>query len=521
MPDTGFLRFISVTLMFVLTSCSSEPTPDSPAQNDHSPKPAEQKTTANHSAKPATPFVDKAADAPPQEFGGPANPQVINAPKPTAPATVYRNAAEVFKHDDVALAKVGIHRYAGTRLIIYTDVPADVAQTLPAYGDALYAELVNYFGELPPARDKQDYQVVGYIMADPDRFEAAGLLPENLPGFLHGRHRGLRFWMNDQEFPYYRRHLVLHEFTHCFMTAARNPQQLPPVWYMEGMAELFATHQHDSDGKIQFRVFPADTDQFTGWGRISLVQQEVAADRFLTLNQLESLPANDYLKNEPYAWSWAFCAFCDSHPRFQSAFRALNSASDTREFARIWQQQMTPFASDWPVEWALFAHHLVRGYNTTQSAINNAEPWPPNAVNANRFEVAANRGWQTTTVAVKKGQTVQISASGRFTLAQTPKPWVSESAGISYDYSAGKKLGRLLAAVRAVNTSSDNPAAGLLQVYNIGKRAEFLARQDGVICLRLNDHWHSLSDNAGKIRATVRVLEPVSVGSNASASARR
>lgn len=56
-------------------------------------------------------------------------------------------------------------------------------------------------------------------MKEADRFRAANMLRDDVPAFEHGRHIGLEFWMNEQEFDYYREHLLLHEATHCFLTA--------------------------------------------------------------------------------------------------------------------------------------------------------------------------------------------------------------------------------------------------------------------------------------------------------------
>ena len=184
------------------------------------------------------------------------------------------------RHDDARLSSLGITSTQSKRLKLYTDVPAERVKSIGPAVDALFVALTEYFGPLPPARDGSEFAVTGYLMADKARFRNAGLLPENLRPFLNGRHRGLEFWVNEQDTDYYRRHLVLHEFTHCFMYSPDDVQI--PAWYSEGMAELFGTHRLDAEGHYHFRVMPDRPDHFEGHGRIPIVRSETAAHRTIT-----------------------------------------------------------------------------------------------------------------------------------------------------------------------------------------------------------------------------------------------
>ncbi len=128
---------------------------------------------------------------------------------------------------------------------------------------ALYEDLIAYFGELPPARDGSEWQITGYLMRDPERFTAAGLVPSSLPPFHHGLNRRRRFWMHEQSLDYYNEHLLLHEAIHCFMTTLPVPSG--PAWYMEGMAEHFATHRTFPGGNVEFGIIPATPDETPGF----------------------------------------------------------------------------------------------------------------------------------------------------------------------------------------------------------------------------------------------------------------
>ncbi|HEX6987308.1 MAG TPA: hypothetical protein VF170_18160 [Planctomycetaceae bacterium] len=430
-------------------------------------------------------------------------PAAANAGEATAPAAepVFRPDDDRPRHDDAALGRLGVRRLESRRLVLYTDIAPELAEGLPPLVDALYDDWVAYFGALPPARDGSEFQVTGYLMADADRFAAAGLLPEDLPRFDHGRHRGRRFWMRDQEYDYFRRHLLLHEATHCFMTLL--PGSDGPVWYMEGMAEHFGTHRL-GEGGPRFRVLPTSPEEFAGMGRITLVRQEAAAGRFLTLDDLFALRPEEFLETTDYAWSWAACHFFDRHPRYRDRFRALGDPRLRREFAEEFRRRFGPDAAELAVEWAAFAHTLRYGYDLERAAIE-FRPGEPLSEAGATTAVAADRGWQSSGVRVEAGGRYAIAAEGRFTLADEPKPWVSDAGGISFDYFDGRPLGRLLAAVLADDPSdASDPAGGLLRPLDVGRGATLAAPAAGTLYFRVNDRWDRLGDNRGSLDVTIR-----------------
>jgi len=114
----------------------------------------------------------------------------------------YRKPDQRPHHDDARLRSLGIVATQSKRLKLYTDGPIDRVQSVGPAADALYDALTEYFGPLPPARDRSEFAVTGYLMADKQKFRDAGLLPESLPPFLNGRHRDLEFWVNEQETDY-------------------------------------------------------------------------------------------------------------------------------------------------------------------------------------------------------------------------------------------------------------------------------------------------------------------------------
>lgn len=427
-----------------------------------------------------------------------------DAPSLAKQAKPYRPSDTRPDHNAAALAELGIQRYDSKHLILYTDINPAIARDLPKLVDELYVALENYFGPLPPDREGHTFQMTGYIMADQRLFRETGLLPEGLPGFHHGRHRGAEFWMNDQKFAYYRRHLMLHEATHCFMTITKRQITLPPVWYMEGMAELFGTHRMTEEGTATFGVMPDDKEAFAGLGRITLVQEAIAKGRFRSLDQVFELTANDYSDNEAYAWSWAICKFLETHPRYRERFRELGSTQTRWEFLRQFRESFEADSDELRTEWALFAHQLDEGYQIEPTAITFQTGKPLTSLQSpTTLTVKADRGWQSSGVLIEQGKKYHLTTNGQFTLAQEPKPWISEANGISFRYFNGQPLGRLVGCLTPQSATPDPTAYTMRQVFACGAEHTFIAPQTGTLYLRLNDEWSQLEDNTGEVQVQI------------------
>jgi hypothetical protein len=423
------------------------------------------------------------------------------AEQPAQP--VFRSPDRRPHHDDARLKELGIASFESKHLKLYTDVAADRVQSVLPAVDAAYDALVDYFGPLPPNPQKTEFQVTGYLMADKALFRRAGLLPEDLPRFLNGRHRDQEFWVNEQETDYYRRHLVIHEVTHCFMFAV--PGVHIPSWYMEGMAELFGTHRIDGRGQYEFRVMPDRPERFDGLGRIPMIRTEIAHGRWKSLEDLGELTPTEFVNNTAYAWSWAACALLDGHPRYSTRFRELGKHLLGGEFPSTRLRLFTADLPDLRTEWALFTHQLQFGYDLARAAIDfeTGKPLRPGGAGS-ELSVAANRGWQPSGAAVQQGHKYEIVATGEVTLAKVPKPWISQPQGISIVYSEGHPIGTLLAAVRGEPSVDRTTDETMLKEILVGPSATFVAGTTGTLYFRINDLWGSLADNSGHYRVVVR-----------------
>lgn len=481
-----------ITVAFAAAGCH-------PAQSAHSPDKV-QETPARPVENSDPP--DREQVPPPATIAPPAEPQQLAQ---AAPAPVYRPTERNTQYDDALLARVGIRRFDSKHLRLYTDIEPEIARTLPPLMDQAYAAWEDYFGPMPPNREGTPFRMTGYLIRDEELFVQTRLLPTERIQLRHGKHLGSEFWMRDQELDYYRRHLMLHEGTHCFMTYM--PDSGQPVWYLEGMAELFGTHRFREDGSVQFRVIPADKLEFRGFGRVTVAQNDIAKRGYRRLVEIERLTPNDFAHLESYAWSWLICTFLDGHPQYRERFRNVGRFRGAREFRAEFQAAFGPDLKRIQFEWPLYAHGFVHGFDLSRAAIDfqRGRPLPPEG--AHSASIAADRGWQSSGVLVEAGREYAISASGRFTVAEIPKPWISEAGGISFRYFEGRPVGMLLAAIRHDQPALPGDYDSMLQVIPIGTQARFVAPITGTMYLRLNDDWSELADNRGAVEVLIRGVD--------------
>ena len=426
-------------------------------------------------------------------------PKVEPPANPIRPQAVRRPDDLRRPHDDAKLAEAGIPVFESKHLKLYTDIDANVARTLPLLIDQVYVAWEDYFGPFPADRKGTDFQLSGYLMRDMALFRELSLVPEEL--FIeHGRNLRNEFWMRDQKFDYYREHLLIHESTHCFMTFL--PDSMGPVWYMEGMAEYFGSHRLDAERRATFRVMPTSEREFAGFARIMTIREEVAQGKFLSIPVIRALKPAEFLSVHHYAWSWALCIFLDQTPRYQERFQTLGRLYQGSQFARMFDQSFAGDQRDLATEWALFAGNLMYGYDTARAAIDFRTG--SELKDERTVQIEANRGWQSSGILVEKGRVYKIAATGRFTLADQPKPWVSEPQGISFRYFDGRPIGTLMGCLRTEEGSTGGENESMLGNFAIGREHEFHAPATGTLYLRLNDAWNSLHDNNGHADVTIQ-----------------
>jgi hypothetical protein len=475
----------------LLAGCD-QPAVSKPPRASAAPKP--QGTRASRPVAETTAFP-VGEEAPPT---APAR----SRPQPKAPLAdlVSQAAAEEFELpaiDDARLAPAGIRKIAGRHITIYTDLPKGEVDELPAVFDAAVPLWIAYFDVKAP--EAKDWKIFGHVIKDQERFAGTGLFPASLPDFPNGFSQGSQLWLYDQPSAYYRRHLLLHEGTHCFMY--RWLGGAGPPWYMEGMAELLGTHRW-ADGKLTLAVMPERKEDVPYWGRVKIVRDEYAANRGLMLEEVLRYDNRAHLRNEPYGWCWAAAAFFDGHPLTQKAFRELQA--DTRDrsidFSRRFQERLADRWREISEDWQVFVVDCDYGYDFARAAIVRKAAGPLPAGGAT-FELAADRGWQSTGYQLEAGKKYMITAGGRYQVAGGEKPWPSEAGGVTIRYHNGQPLGMLIG---AVCDESQPLAAQLSSKRTIGLSTVLAPAEAGVLYLSINEASSALADNKGELTVEIQ-----------------
>jgi hypothetical protein len=137
-----------------------------------------------------------------------------------------------------------------------------------------------------------------------------------------------------------------------------------------------------------------------------------------------------------------------------------------------------------------------------ERAVIDFRPGKP-LVKEMEMTVDPSRGWQPSEVLVQKGIEYEITASGQITLANEPKPWISEPTGISFQYSGGRPIGMLVAAIHSRGGQDDVDRETMLDVIPIGAKQKFRAPVSGTLYFRVNDFWSKLRDNTGAYKVRI------------------
>lgn len=403
-------------------------------------------------------------------------------------------------------ARAPLRKIEGEWVDVITDLPpAEATDMLAESFDAAVPQWLKYWGVERQAVD--DWHVTVYVMQSKDDFLRRGLLPDSLPDFRHGYAVGNTAWVIAQESDYYTRHLVLHEGVHSL--AFHLFHGTGPFWFMEGTAELLATH-HGVGSQIRLPVVPRDREATPLWGRLKLIDQRRDARMSPSIQTIMRYPNQLTEDVESYAWSWAAVTLLDMYPEYR---RELIAAADrgrdqSPQFTRSIYRQLF---NQWPVlrtRWRIFIDGFDYGYDVSRNRVGldaGAPLWKGSAAGeagALTVRVAADRGWQSAGVRIAAGTKLKLTAEGRYTLGNDPAPWVCEPQGVTIRYHRGRPLGMILATVvptRPPSTATIQP----LQIEPIGREGTVEVDEESWLLLQVGDSPAELADNMG--HATVRI----------------
>ena len=407
--------------------------------------------------------------------------------------------------DEVHTESAGIHKLTSKHLVLYTDAPNSPAiDRLPVDFDKAVPQWAAYFGIDPAKID--NWQPRAFLVADARRFAGLGLLPPRHEEFENGISIGSQIWLRDQPTDYYRRHLLLHEGTHAFMTAFLGG--CGPGWYMEGTAELLGTHRVDpQNGQPTLGVMPRSRDEVPMLGRVKLIHDAIADHRALMFPAVMALEGRKQLGTEAYAWCWAAAKFLDSHPRYRDRFRQLRTIVQDENFNDIVRQK---YAKDWTdlnAEWQAYIATLDYGFNFERMAID-FETGKPLTGQAHITTIGVDRGWQSSGARLEAGKSYDITATGRYQIAEEQRdgatiPWSCEPGGVTIDYHDGRPLGILLGAIDSRDKAATEPNPTFASPVVIGLRTTLKPTVSGTLYLRVNDAASKLDDNRGTLSVRI------------------
>jgi hypothetical protein len=393
----------------------------------------------------------------------------------------------------IAIAKrADLRVFEGEHLVLITDCPAgptDDLATLPGVFDQAFQAWCRHYS-MDPAKHA-DWQALGCLIVDPERFRSCGLLAPAIPAFENGFCAGSRFWLMNQSNPAYRRHLLLHEGVHAFTITLRGLDA--PPWYTEGIAELLATHRLSEDG-FEATPIPLDPSDVEQLGRIEAVWELREQHLTPSLTDVFTTAGSEHHRIRDYAASWAATAFLSLHPRYREAFAAAQAGPLDGQFTQ--RLLATPGLNTDAAhrDFDAFTDDLDYGYDLKQMMIDWSPGEPLQSVV--QFTVDPTRGWQNTGTAVGLGARIRFQTRGRSELGRPPGVDVdltSEGQGITIDWYRGRPIGRLF-----IGQWIDDPSDGgrpRFERLAEGSTGSFVAVTSGPIFARINDSPAGRRDN--------------------------
>jgi hypothetical protein len=268
------------------------------------------------------------------------------------------------------------------------------------------------------------------------------------------------------------------------------------------MAELLATHRLDGK-KLSLGYFPHNADEVSKWGRIEIVQSAYAARRAKTLSGISAYGGTLHSGLEPYGWCWSAAAFLDGHPRYRDRFRQLHRHVAADDFERRIADFLALDRAGLDEDWQLYVANIDYGYDFRRMHVERSAGTPLDSKSAT-VTVQADRGWQSTGIALDPGRKYHLRAAGQYVIAVDEKPWVSEPGGVTIRYHHGQPLGILLAAVRG-DEPKNNGASGLIKPIVVGRARTLVVDHPGTLYLRINDSAGRLDDNSGSASVEITV----------------
>jgi hypothetical protein len=396
--------------------------------------------------------------------------------------------------------ETGLYELTASNIRLITDVPID--DELKSWPTILAQSLKHWQTYYNVKReDISELHATVYLIQDNTKFQSSGMLAK-VPGFEEGYQFGSNLYVREQPSVYYRRHLFLHEANHWIMAHLYGGAGSP--WFMEGMAEYQGTHLF-RDGRLALGVIPQQLSDFPSWGRLRMINDTIADRSAPSLEQILAYE-NDRDRTKRYSWSWAACVFFANHPQYQPHLEDLYRTK--LDYSETLSNQLRDRLEDrWDsvvTDWNGFISDLDVGYDLERSLVDGLDhAMNPTGKRTGQFQLATNRGWQSTGVTMPNGSKLRLKCSGRYRLRRSSgreTSWEAEPNGITIEYYRGNPLGCVLASIQPLIAKQETAR---WQTTRIGAGATLEAIEDGLLFLKVNEPSHELADNEGTIRVLV------------------
>lgn len=402
-----------------------------------------------------------------------------------------------------ALHGAELLRREGQHIRLISDSLSEMeADTIVATFDAAVEQWSDFWGFAED--ESKGLTVNAHVIRDMDRFRREGLIPSQVPDFPFGYALDNYVWVRVQPSPYYTRHLVLHEGVHSFAFTFFGGAG--STWFQEGTAELLATHR--GVGKdVQINVVPKTREEVPYWGRFKRMKQSRQEQTVPTLATVLDYQPNLRGDVETYGWSWAASMMMSRYPEYRPLM--MKAARDGQlpdaAFNRRLKQTLS---NQWPIveaRWRVMCHDLDYGFDWSKEVFDLSVRDPLWDGRPIQRKIASNRGWQSLGVRVPGSVSVRLTAQGRISLAEKPKPWISEPSGITFQYHRGRPLGQLLVAVLPNAVDESETVVEPLEVHAINKETTIRIDEFSWLLFRINDAVDQMEDNQGHYDVTIRV----------------
>ncbi|WP_182864653.1 hypothetical protein [Stieleria mannarensis] len=365
--------------------------------------------------------------------------------------------------------------------------------------DAAVPQWERFWQLTPGALDR--WRVDAFVMSDPQRFRDSGDLPPDLR-FPFGYAIDSNIWALRQKSDYYTRHLLLHEGVHAL--AIELFDGTGPSWFAEGLAEMLGVH-HGTGKQVLVNVVPESRQAVPYWGRFKLLSQRREEHRIPTLDAVLQYPPDLKSDVESYGWSWVAAMLLTEYPDYRPAVlaEARNGSVRTVAFTSAFKRRL---ARQWPIvqaRWRILTHTIDYGFDWSRERIDLAmsdKLWRGNTL---ENTIAADQGWQSVGVRFAPGMRVKISAEGRCSLDDDPKPWISEPPGVTIHYANERPIGQLLVCVLP-NKTDEAQQLDPLMIQSVESDVELVIDKHCWLLFRVNDHLDDLGNNRGGYGVSIR-----------------